>query len=73
MSDESFKVRGEDDGKVFTVHVYHRWIDMSSDNDPMGRARGLDELFLDDGRHVNKIDDNTFQIPGGQRLKRVIA
>jgi hypothetical protein len=58
------------DGNRFRVVVLQSRIDTSS-FDGRSSTAGMKSIKLDDGRHVNRIDDNTFEIvETGQLITR---
>lgn len=50
-----------DDGTLYEVYEIQEYVDASS-FDGEAWVKGLKRLELDDGTHVNHIDDNTFKI-----------
>ncbi|MEW5918997.1 MAG: hypothetical protein AB1762_21515 [Gemmatimonadota bacterium] len=67
---DQFLVR-DDDGNEYQVLVYQKRIDTST-LDRRSFRHGLREARLADGRHLNRIDDNTFEIvEDGIRVTRV--
>lgn len=62
-----------DDGQRFRMLVYQTFIDVCSRSNPNAPpAKGQKTLRTDEGYHVNRIDEDHFEIVGlGLRLKRV--
>ncbi|MHB8410520.1 MAG: hypothetical protein ACYDDI_01075 [Candidatus Acidiferrales bacterium] len=57
---ESFEIR-TDDGEVLRVLVIQRQIEIETFKENYSIS-GIGELLLEDGRHVNRINEQRFQI-----------
>ncbi len=61
----------DDNGNKYEILVYTEIIEIRT-RGGTHRRHGLSELFTDDGRRVNMLDDETFQIVDtGQRLRKI--
>lgn len=68
---EKFQARGLN-GKIYTVHIYEAVIEFKPITGPSITSGGSKVAALSDGRHVNWIDDETFQIlDNDEIIKRV--
>lgn len=58
---DRFQVKDED-GTVYEVTEYQEFTEHRTVNGKWIRTDGLKRLNLDDGGHLNRIDENTFKV-----------
>ena len=61
-----------DDGEEFTVIQYRSNIESRAHSEPPTRSKGIAQLTLTDGRIVNQIDPETYQIVETNQIIRRI-
>jgi hypothetical protein len=64
MSVKTFNARGSD-GRMYQVYEVTRSIPAGTYDDPGATIDGLPSYQLSDGRKLNKVDEHTFEIVGG--------
>jgi hypothetical protein len=68
---EKFQAK-DDDGNLYTVHVYQYLIESQLINRPSGPVGGTKREALSDGTPLEWIDDDTFRIGStGKIIRRV--
>lgn len=67
---DSFKTISESK-KVFTILVYQEFIIIDEFQKEPEEIPGIKSLRTLDGNHVNRIDDETYEILGGLEVVRV--
>lgn len=68
---ENFKAKGKD-GTIYTVHIYQNISEFKPLSGPKQRAGGTKDARLADGRHLNWIDEDTFQVlDNDEIIKRI--
>lgn len=61
-----------DAGETYEISVYQDFIDGGTLDKPTNWIPGMKKMLLQDGGHVNWIDDNTFKIvSSGETIRRV--
>lgn len=68
--EEEFQAIGLSDGRVYTVRAWRYWTNIETSASAYDPRPSLLLYRLADGLILERIDDETFDVPGGQRLKR---
>lgn len=66
---ESFKAKGTD-GTIYTVQIFQTFRVFKPIDGPATEVGGTKEAVLSNGRHLNLVDDDTFQILDNDEIIR---